>query len=119
MRLIDADKLMELYENPPDLSIDNYSVPISVIRQNIMDMSTINPYEWISINDKLPERNQEVLTCSGGFIGNLINVYTYMGDDRWEDSYGYWNSAEGEGITHWMPLSKLPDVKENCDEKEI
>lgn len=103
MRLIDADAL--------PIKFDGHTVGVWKI--NLEAAPTINPYEWISINDKLPEQNQEVLTCRGRCIGNLINVYTYMGDNKWEDNYGYWNSAEGEGITHWMPLPKLPDAKEN------
>ena len=41
MRTINADDLMKLYESTPDLNIDNFSVPIPVIRQNIKDMPTI------------------------------------------------------------------------------
>lgn len=55
MRLIDADKLMELYENTLGCNIDDCSVPIPVIRQNILDMSTVAPYEWISVEDRLPD----------------------------------------------------------------
>ena len=55
MRPIDADKLMELYSNTPDCNIDDCHVAISVIRQNILDMPTVNPYEWISVKDRLPE----------------------------------------------------------------
>ena len=115
MRLIDADKIRYSWMIDTDGEEHDGITLQSIIRK----MPTINPYEWISINNKLPEQNQEVLTCRGRCIGNLINVYTYMGDNQWEDNYGYWNSAEGEGITHWMPLPKLPKVKENCDEKEI
>ena len=42
MRTIDADKLMKLYENTQELNIDNFYVPIPVVRQNIIDMPTIN-----------------------------------------------------------------------------
>lgn len=109
MRLIDADKLMWKYKN----LTGDCLVPVSTVRLSITETPTINPYEWISINDRLPEQHQEVITYRGGHIGRMINVYTYMGNDTWEDHYGYWNSAEGEGITHWTPLPKLPDTKEN------
>lgn len=42
MRLIDADELMKLYENTSDFDIDTFKVPIPVIRQNILDMPTVN-----------------------------------------------------------------------------
>ncbi len=61
--------------------------------------------EWISVKDRLPNEGQEVL-CYGG--GNLMNVYIYLDDDCWEDEYGYWETAESEGITHWMPLPEPP-----------
>lgn len=64
--------------------------------------------EWISVKDRLPEKGQEVLAYRGGFIGDLMDVYTYLGDDRWEDDYGYWETAETEGITHWTPLPEPP-----------
>ena len=63
---------------------------------------------WIDIKDALPEIGQEVLVYRGNCRGNLMNVYTYLGDDMWEDDYGYWQHADGEGITHWMPLPEPP-----------
>ena len=41
MRLIDADALMELYADSKDFSIAMCNVPIPVVRQNILDMPTI------------------------------------------------------------------------------
>ena len=41
MRLIDADVLMELYADSKDFSIAMCNVPIPVVRQNILDMPTI------------------------------------------------------------------------------
>lgn len=108
MRLINADELMELYENTPDCNIDDCSVPIPVIRQNILDMPTVNPYKWIGVDDRLPEENTDVLIYRGGFIGDLMNVYTYKGHNEWEDEYGYWSRTEDEGITHWMYLPEPP-----------
>ena len=57
MRPIDADELMELYEDAPDIKFDMFSVPIPIIRQNIMDMKTLDPEvfipkgEWIKQDD--------------------------------------------------------------------
>ena len=63
--------------------------------------------EWISVKDRLPEKYEE-----GGFRGGLMDVYTYIGDNDWEDDYGYYNKAEEEGITHWMPLPSPPNAEE-------
>ena len=69
--------------------------------------------EWISVKNRLPKTNKEVLVYRGGHIGNLISVYTYIGCDKWEDDYGYWTRTDDEGITHWMPLPEPPTEKEN------
>lgn len=64
--------------------------------------------EWISVEDRLPEEAQEVLCFRGTDIGALMDVYTYIGDNKWEDSYENWNYGDLEGITHWMPLPEPP-----------
>ncbi len=102
MRLIDADAL--------PIKFDGHTV--GVWKNDLDAAPTINPYEWISVEDRLPEKNAEVLVCHGNWIGNLMNVYTYFGNDEWEDDYGYWSRTRDEGITHWMPLPAPPTVKE-------
>ncbi len=39
---INRDELMELYANTDELDISNYDVKVAVIRQNILDMPTID-----------------------------------------------------------------------------
>lgn len=68
--------------------------------------------KWISVEDRLPKKDQEILIYRGHHSG-LINVYTYMGNNEWEDDYGYWGRTDDEGITHWMPLPAPPTEKEN------
>jgi hypothetical protein len=58
--------------------------------------------KWINVKDRLPEKEQAVLCC----LGLVMNVYTYKGDNTWEDDYGYWQ--KDEPITHWMLLPELP-----------
>ena len=67
--------------------------------------------DWISIANKPPDIGQDVLVYYGSFIGDLMYVYTYLGDGIWEDEYGYWQ--KDEPITHWMPLPKPPKEEEN------
>lgn len=64
--------------------------------------------KWIPVTERLPDEDDDVLCCRGNHIGALIDVYTYKGDGKWEDSYGYWNYTDIEGITHWMPLPQPP-----------
>lgn len=68
--------------------------------------------KWISVEDRLPENQQEVLACRGHHSG-LMNTYTYCGNNEWEDDYGYWGRTDDEGITHWMPLPTPPTEKES------
>jgi hypothetical protein len=46
-RFIRPSDLLELYENTPDLNMDNLSVPVPVIRQNIKDLSTVEAREVV------------------------------------------------------------------------
>lgn len=64
--------------------------------------------EWISVEDRLPDKGQEVLAYRGDYNGDMMNTYTYLGRKNWEDDYGYRGSTEHEGITHWMPLPVPP-----------
>ena len=61
--------------------------------------------EWISVDERLPEKEEIVLCC----LGLVMNVYTYRGDNIWEDSYGYYQ--KDEPTTHWMPLPEFPKMK--------
>lgn len=67
--------------------------------------------EWISVKDRLPDKGQDVLAYRGDFNGDMMNTYTYLGSENWEDDYGYRGSTEHEGITHWMPLPEPPEMK--------
>lgn len=69
--------------------------------------------EWISVDDRLPEDMQEVLCYKGKFWGNLQDVYTYLGDGKWQDDYGNIADTEDEAIAHWMPLPAPPTEKED------
>lgn len=67
--------------------------------------------EWISVEERLPDVLQEVFVYRGNHIGNLMNVYTYVGGDMWQDEYGFGCRQVDEGITHWMPLPEPPKMK--------
>ena len=64
--------------------------------------------DWIKIEDRYPDIEEDVLCYRGYHIGGMKDVYTYKGNDVWEDSYGYWQTTEDEGITHWMELPEDP-----------
>ena len=80
-------------------------------KQSESTMSQVKQGEWISVDERLPDKRQEVLAYRGDFNGDMMNVYTYLGSANWEDDYGYRGSTEHEGITHWMPLPEPPKMK--------
>ena len=96
MRLIDADALkqaIDAYANESvkqnDRRWDTRCTAIILDTKGIIDDApTIGG--WISVKDRLPETNDEVLT-------------TYVYDDkpgkRYVETANYWDDGEGEG--HW------------------
>jgi hypothetical protein len=74
----------------------------------ILDMEKmvdVNPSSgWISVKERLPEYDVEVLTFeTGNYKVNAVSEYT-----QW-----WWDSNEGfeRNPTHWMPLPKPPEEK--------
>lgn len=63
---------------------------------------------WIPVTERLPKEDADVLCFRGNHIGGLMDVYTYVGFDQWQDTYGNLCYTVGEGITHWMPLPEPP-----------
>lgn len=57
--------------------------------------------DWISVDDRLPEYNKEVMCTDGKYI----RVVKFM-KKKWV--YNYCNIV---WITHWVPLPELPSVK--------
>lgn len=60
---------------------------------------------WISVKDRLPEFDVEVLVC----LNNPYSVFTaeyYKGEF---DLLGYIGNGK-DSVTHWMPLPEPPKV---------
>jgi hypothetical protein len=61
---------------------------------------TYDKQQWISVKDRLPETNCDVLVTDGynydiAYYGNLIN--------QW-----FFQDGVDDFVSHWMPLPKLP-----------
>lgn len=67
--------------------------------------------EWVRVEDKLPKTNTDVIIYHEGYIEHQLDIYTYLGSNKWEDCYGYWHKTEDVCITHWMPLPEAPKMK--------
>ena len=68
--------------------------------------------EWISVKDRLPEGEEDVLVCLTSkelVVGAFVE--TPISDDRlWMLSHGEdFYAFSSCGVTHWMPLPEPPE----------
>ena len=118
---------------------DVYSTVLSIVEcEAAVDVSEIMRGEWISVKDRLPEAEQEVLILTeNGVITTAMyeDGTIYMEDSCWiwydvdfdydeeNDKYiiceGWWeyrhynpdevyNNCVDDKVTHWMPLPEPP-----------
>jgi len=59
--------------------------------------------EWISVKDRLPEFEQDILICRDLGEARIVQTEEYQGSLYWGTSYN--------NVTHWMPLPEPPEVK--------
>ena len=105
MRPIDADQLKQ------DL-FDKSFYP-AIVAAAIERAPTINPYEWISVEDRLPlNSNTEYLVyIPRKYLPPLFTVAKYsLTENAWID-FGRINYYIDP--THYMPLPSPPTEKEN------
>lgn len=63
--------------------------------------------EWISVADRLPKKDVNVLVTDGRCWCGVWSLYGYSEFvDFWEDEYG--NFQPFDDVTHWMPLPEPP-----------
>lgn len=62
--------------------------------------------EWISVKDRLPDKQGNYLTYDMRYRD--IEIYYYMGCGEWDHHRNGITDAEGHGFTHWMPLPQPP-----------
>ena len=61
-------------------------------------MHYVNDQKWISVNDRLPEDGESVLTYKNGNVD--VQVYE-KNRNGWIQGNWFWPMAT---VTHWMPL---------------
>lgn len=59
--------------------------------------------KWISVKDRLPEKEGEVLVCDTR--EDFISTWEYLGKGLWLYDDIFWGTDD---ITHWMPLPQPP-----------
>lgn len=69
--------------------------------------------KWISVKDKLPSDNEEVLVCTfyQPPASYKLKLSQFIMISSWSKILKRWSYPEDqcyEKVTHWMPLPKLP-----------
>jgi hypothetical protein len=80
----------------------------------------VAPVGWISVKDKLPEPEQDVLVIAHGWSGRLLYIGSYQrmeAETSWLTGvtskasdwllWG-WSYLREPEVTHWMPLPEPP-----------
>jgi len=62
--------------------------------------------EWISVKDRLPEKNEIVGYVFDGTIRFDVYYPGFCGSFESVNDFGFFVSEKN--ITHWMPLPELP-----------
>ena len=114
------EKLVELfYDN--NVRCDQ---KIEGLANDVMDIIShgITVQEWISVKDRLPEKDggylvvinyfgnhQSINVRSFAKAGETVNEYDLAGEKnvwyRYDSEYGY---VSTDSVTHWMPLPEMP-----------
>ena len=98
------EKLVELLRNSPHLdTVKGYKGNDCTFEQgaDYLIRNGVTVQEWISVKDRLPEDQEEVLVCTRSKNGIRNIDKGYMAIDR----FIHRGCAE---VTHWMPLPHLP-----------
>lgn len=72
--------------------------------------------KWISVKDRLPDKDGEYLVCCECEIGDFTNRYIDL--VQFDVTYNCWYYTDNEydhilyNVTHWMSLPELPKLVE-------
>lgn len=105
MRLIDADKFVEMFDNDAMSEVSDYYGNGYTYKEIMRILNNVPTYEpkWISVEDKLLEKGTAVF----GYLLDEDNfceaAYT---DGCWRN---YFFDCDDNAITHWMPIPEKPD----------
>lgn len=118
MYLIDVDELKKrankvMFRDAPECGEFG-----AVAVDDIDCMPTIDPEtlrltgHWISVKDRMPKSYTALLLY--GLLNPYSAIYTqYIG--FWDEKKWISDGKEIEGVTHWMPLPKPPEVNTDAN----
>ena len=90
-----------IQENSPLSKISSQDVAESLYNAGYRKQS-----DWISVDERLPERNGRYLVHCDLKIDNLVCILCYNKVDGFDET-----------VTHWMPLPEVPPKKETKESK--
>lgn len=118
MRLIDADEMsryfdilidrLNAFEERAEGMQEEYRYKIlKQIWESVKGLINDTPTaeQWISINDRLPESEDEYLVYFGNGEYKFIDMCVWYPTDKEWVRKGYTCKC----VTHWMPLPELPN----------
>lgn len=76
------------------------SCVMTLIADNLIT-NGVQVQEWISVDERLPEKSGEYLTYCGDYDGVCVLYYEVL------KTKGKWRTRWKE-VTHWMPLPSAP-----------
>jgi len=111
MRLIDADRLTELIEKIVPQSALELGY-LYQIREYIKQMPTVEPQEWISVKDRLPEKSQNcwvTLEYIGSGKRELMELRYYSERKKFNDEK--YLKMQGYKFIAWQPITEPSPYK--------
>ena len=103
MRLIDADKLHEDISNGPGTDLQKFFAACCVATA-----PTVNPYEWISVEDRFPEKGEYLVAYHPCWWDDVEYGKVCVGMDTFRGKTS-WAKKKFQRVTHWMPFPEPPE----------
>lgn len=109
------EKLIGLIAKAKYICANDYSdhTEDEYIADTLLD-NGVTVHEWISVKDKLPPHNHDVLVYRPDMAMKILvdNYYGYCGEDdgEWHEGWAKYGKDIHNNplITHWMPLPTPP-----------
>ena len=101
------EKLIELLDGVMDVAIA--PAAYAVIADHLI-ANGVTVQKWISVNDRLPKPETDVIA----FVGDYIDILSYRYDRRgnlafmYMDDSGWWHERIRPSVTHWQYLPQPP-----------
>ena len=107
------EKLVELLTEFYGCDPMYYDIDALAIADHLVNHG-VTVQEWISVDDKLPPHNHDVLVYRPDMAMKILvdNYYGYCGEDdaEWHEGWAKYGKDIHNNplITHWMPLPQPP-----------